>query len=315
MKIILVTGAAGFIGSHLVEKLLANGSHVFAVDNFDPFYDKHIKETNIRDFRMHENFRLFETDLLDKTALRKVFKEDSIDVVVHLAAKAGIRPSLLDPTGYFNTNVIGTLNLLETMKENECKKLIFASSSSIYGNNKKVPFSENDSVDSPISPYAASKKAGELICHTYHHLFGFDIFCLRFFTVYGPRQRPDLAIHKFAKLINEGSPIPFYGNGSTERDYTYIDDIVNGITGALDNLHGYEIINLGESRTVSLIQMVSTLEKALGRKAILNKLPLQPGDVERTFADITKAKRKLGYNPQYSFEAGIAKFCEWLLPL
>ena len=308
---IFITGVAGFIGSHLSEKMLSLENNVIGIDNFDPYYDRDIKEKNISGLRDNNKFHLYEVDLLDNEKLRSVFKEHKIDIVVHLAAKAGVRPSLINPVGYYNTNVIGTLNLLEVMKEACCKKMIFASSSSVYGNNKKVPFSEDDNVDNPISPYTATKKAGELLCHTYHHLYGFDVFCLRFFTTYGPRQRPDLAIHKFTKLIMEEKPIPFYGDGSTERDYTYIDDIIDGIIGAVNNLNGFEIINLGESNTISLSKMVYTLENALGKKAIIQKLPLQPGDVERTYADISKAKAKLGYNPNYSFEDGISKFIEW----
>ncbi len=308
----LITGFAGFIGSHLTEKLLATKNFVVGVDNFDPFYDRSIKEKNISNFVNNKNLFFYESDINDKESLKKIFNENKIDIVIHLAAKAGVRPSIADPIGYYNTNVLGTLNILEAMKESGCKKMIFASSSSVYGNNKKIPFSEDDSVDNPISPYAATKKVGELLCHTYHHLYDFDIFCLRFFTAYGPRQRPDLAIHKFAKLIIDGKPIPFYGDGSTERDYTYIDDIIDGIIGAMSNLKGYDIFNLGESRTITLSHMVETLENNIGKKAILNKLPLQPGDVERTFADISKAKNRLGYNPKYSFEDGISNFIDWL---
>ncbi len=233
-------------------------------------------------------------------------------MVAHLAAKAGVRSSIKNPEIYFDVNVRGTLNILEAMRKNNVRKLIFTSSSSVYGNNKKVPFSESDVVDKPISPYAASKKAAELLCHTYHHLHGFDIFCLRLFTVYGPRQRPDLAIHKFAKLIMEGKPIPFFGDGSTERDYTYIEDIINGIMGAIKNLKGYDIFNLGESKTISLIELVHTLEKLLGKKAIIDYLPTQPGDVTKTYADISKTKQQLGYNPSTIIEDGIEKFINWL---
>jgi UDP-glucuronate 4-epimerase len=308
----LVTGAAGFIGSHLVEKLLEGNNTVIGVDNFDKFYSRDIKLENLSKNFENKSFCLIEADLRNKNELQEIFKKHHIDLVIHLAAKAGVRPSILDPVGYYQTNVMGTLNLLEVMKEYDCKKMIFASSSSVYGNNKIVPFSENDSVDNPISPYAATKKAGELLCHSYHHLYGFDIFCLRFFTVYGPRQRPDLAIHKFTKLIMEGKPIPFYGDGSTERDYTYIDDIIDGIAGAINNIKGYDIFNLGESKTISLAQMVAVIENTVGCKAILNRLPLQPGDVERTFANISKAKLKLAYNPKFTFEDGVKQFTEWL---
>ena len=312
MKSILITGFAGFIGSHLTEKMLLSGNTIIGIDNFDSFYDRSIKEKNISGFRDIKNFSLYELDLLDKEGLKRVFETNRIDLVVHLAAKTGVRPSLIDPAGYYDTNVIGTLNLLEAMKQYGCKKMVFASSSSVYGNNKKVPFSEDDNVDSPISPYAATKKAGELLCHTYCHLYGFSIFCLRFFTVYGPRQRPDLAIHRFAKLIMEGKSIPFYGDGNTARDYTFISDIVDGIMGAINNLNGYDIFNLGESKTITLSKMVSVLENVLGKKAILEKLPLQPGDVERTYADISKAQRILNYSPSFSFESGIEEFIHWL---
>jgi len=309
---LLITGGAGFIGSHLIEKMLSMGYKVIGIDNYDPFYSRRIKEMNVSIFKHDKNLQFYELDIFDKNSLENVFRTNNIEVVIHLAAKAGVRPSIKDPLGYYNTNVIGTLNVLEAMKENGCKKMIFASSSSVYGNNKKLPFSEDDNVDCPISPYAATKKAGELLCYTYHHLYNFDIFCLRFFTVYGPRQRPDLAIHKFARLIIEGKPIPFYGDGSSERDYTYIDDLIDGILGAIKNLKGYDIFNLGESNAISLSKMVTTLENTIGKKAILNNLPPQSGDVDKTFADISKAKEKLGYNPKYSFENGVSNFINWL---
>jgi UDP-glucuronate 4-epimerase len=310
---ILVTGVAGFIGSHLVERLLQNKYDVIGVDNYDDFYGKNIKLKNLSKSIVNENFYFIEGDIRNINELKMIFEKYEIDFVIHLAAKAGVRPSILDPVGYYNTNVIGTLNILEVMKEHNCNKMIFASSSSVYGNNKKIPFSEEDSVDNPISPYAATKKAGELLCHTYHHLYGFDIFCLRFFTVYGPRQRPDLAIHKFAKLILENKPIPYYGDGSTERDYTYIDDIIEGIIGAIKNLRGYDIFNLGESKAISLSKMVSAIENAIGKKAVLAKLPLQSGDVEKTYADISKANELLNYIPKFSFEEGINKFINWFI--
>jgi len=310
-KLLLITGGAGFIGSYLAEKLLYFNYDVIVIDNLDPFYDRKMKVNNISKAVIKKNYKFFEVDILDKLSLNEIFSNNNIYLVIHLAAKAGVRPSIEDPLGYYNTNVIGTLNVLEAMKENGCKKMIFASSSSVYGNNKKVPFSETDIVDNPISPYAATKKAGELLCHTYHHLYGFDIFCLRFFTVYGPRQRPDLAIYKFAKLIMEGKSIPFYGAGNTERDYTFIEDIIDGILGAVNHLKGFDILNLGESKTISLAKMVSVLENTIGAKAILEKLPSQPGDVDRTFADISKARMKIGYKPKYSFEAGINKFIDW----
>jgi UDP-glucuronate 4-epimerase len=312
MKIV-VTGGAGFIGSHLIRCLLKSGLSIVCIDNFDGFYPRAIKENNIKNLINNKRFKLIEGDIQDKYLVENMIGRNNIEIVVHLAAKAGVRPSIVDPIEYYKTNVIGTINLLEAMKMYGCKKMIFASSSSVYGNNKNVPFSENDSVDNPISPYAATKKAGELLCHTYHYLYGFDIFCLRFFTVYGPGQRPDLAIHKFARLIMEGKPIPFYGDGSTERDYTYIDDIIDGIIKAINNLKGYNIFNLGESNSISLAKMVATLENTIGKTAILEKLPMQLGDVEKTFADISKARNELGYNPKYAFEEGISNFIEWLL--
>lgn len=308
---ILVTGIAGFIGSNLGEYLIKKNIKVIGLDNFDPFFARNIKERNLSILNQSSNFTFYEADIRKVFLLNSIVSDVKPDIIIHLAAKAGVRPSILNPSEYYETNVIGTLNLLEAMKIVGCKKMIFASSSSVYGNNKKVPFSEDDSVDNPISPYAASKKSAELLCHTYHHLYNYDIFCLRFFTVYGPRQRPDLAIHKFAKLILEGKPIPFFGEGKTERDYTYIDDIIDGIMCAVNNLNGFDIFNLGESKTISLSKMVSILENATGVRAVLEKLPSQPGDVERTFADISKARKQLGYNPKYSFESGIDKFIDW----
>ena len=258
-----------------------------------------------------KNFQFYEADIRDSNALNTIFASNKINVVMHLAAKAGVRPSIDSITEYYDVNINGTVALLESMRINEVTKMLFASSSSVYGNNTKVPFSENDSVDNPISPYASTKKSGELLCHVYSHLYNFDITCLRFFTVYGPRQRPDLAIHKFTKLIDEGKPIPFYGDGSTSRDYTYIDDIVNGISCALNNLEGYRIYNLGESRVINLKKLVETIENILGKKAILNQMPLQQGDVNITYADISKAKSEIGYNPKYDIETGIRKFVEW----
>jgi UDP-glucuronate 4-epimerase len=308
---ILVTGIAGFIGSNLGEHLIKGDVKLIGIDNFDPFYDRQVKENNLNILNRSSNFIFFEGDICNVSFLNTILNNEKPDLVIHLAAKAGVRPSILNPSEYYNTNVIGTLNLLEAMKTAGCKRMIFGSSSSIYGNNKKVPFSEKDNVDNPISPYAATKKAGELLCHTYHHLYNFDINCLRFFTVYGPRQRPDLAIHKFTRYILEGKPLPFYGDGDTARDYTYIDDILHGIMHAVDNLNGFNIINLGESNTITLSKLVSVLETEIGKKAILEKLPMQPGDVEITYADISKAKQLIGYNPTFSFEDGIKEFVKW----
>jgi UDP-glucuronate 4-epimerase len=308
---ILVTGGAGFIGSHLVEKLLVKNHRIIVIDNFDPFYDSSIKERNLDQAKNFKNFKLYRNDILDEQALHKIFTENSFDLIVHIAAKAGVRPSIANPSAYYQTNVQGTVNLLEKCKQHGIKKFIFASTSSIYGNNEKVPFSENDPVDFPISPYAATKKAAELICYTYYHLYHIDIHALRFFTVYGPRQRPDLAIHKFFKLIWQNKPIQLYGDGSTSRDYTYIDDIIDGVLKSIEGLSGFEIINLGESQTITLRHLVEVIEQILGKKAYKEFLPMQPGDVRQTFADISKAKRLLGYDPHTSIEQGLADFYEW----
>jgi UDP-glucuronate 4-epimerase len=308
---VLVTGAAGFIGSHLCENLINHGHFVAGIDNFDDFYPIRFKNLNLENLKENKNFRFYNSDIRDKTALNNIFSSVNIDTVIHLAAKAGVRPSIESIAEYYEVNINGTINVLEAMKKFGITRMIFASSSSIYGNNEKVPFSETDSVDNPISPYASTKKSGELLCHVYHHLYNFDITCLRFFTVYGPRQRPDLAIHKFTKLIGEGKPIPFFGDGSTSRDYTYIEDIIEGIELALNRLSGYHIYNLGESKVITLKTLVDTIAQTLGTPAIINKLSLQEGDVNRTFADISKAKSELAYNPKYDFETGIQKFVEW----
>jgi UDP-glucuronate 4-epimerase len=313
MKNILVTGGAGFIGSHLVDRLLAEEEwHVTVVDDFNDFYEPAIKRENIERHQQHSNYRLSEADIRQKAALEKVFEDSSFDCIVHLAARAGVRPSLEQPLLYSETNIEGTLNLLELAKQNNIKQFVFGSSSSVYGINVKVPFSEDDPIRQPISPYAATKAAGELLCHTYTHLYGMRSVCLRFFTVYGPRQRPDLAIHKFARLISEGKPIPVFGDGTTRRDYTYVDDIIAGVRAAIDyDQSEYEVVNLGESRTVELRELISLLEKELDLPAKIDRQPLQPGDVPQTFADITKARRLLGYDPQTQIESGIKRFVEW----
>ena len=314
MRSILITGGAGFIGSHLVDQLLQEGGwKISVVDDFNDFYDPAIKRENIAPYLSHPDFKLVEADIRDYAALARVFAGASFDCIVHLAARAGVRPSLTEPRLYVETNINGTLNLLELARTNGVQQFIFGSSSSVYGENKKVPFSEDDPIFNPISPYAATKAAGELICHSYAHLHGLRIICLRFFTVYGARQRPDLAIHKFAKLISAGQPIPVFGDGSTRRDYTYVDDIISGVRAAMDyDQSNYEVINLGESRTVELRELISLLEKALGREAIIDRQPMQPGDVPQTYADIAKARRLLGYNPQTQIEEGIEKFVQWL---
>ena len=308
---VLITGAAGFIGSHLCERLLDDGLIVIGLDNFDDFYDPQIKRRNIEGCLKNKNFQLVEADIRDSAAMDKTIG-GGVEIIVHLAARAGVRPSIEKPLLYADVNINGTMVLLEAAKKHKVNKFIFGSSSSVYGNNKKVPFSEDDNVDFPISPYAATKKAGELICHTYHHLYGICITCLRFFTVYGPRQRPDLAIHKFAKLIEQGKPIPVYGDGTMMRDFTYIDDIIDGTVAAMNKCSGFSIYNLGESRPISVNDLIAEIEKVLGKKAVKKYLPPQPGDVERTYADITKAAKDLGYNPKTDLRAGLAKFVEWL---
>lgn len=307
----LVTGAAGFIGSHLCERLLGDGWAVVGVDNFDNFYDPQIKRRNIEQCRKNERFQLAEADIRDRAAMDEAVGE-GVEVIMHLAAKAGVRPSIAEPLEYADANINGTVVLLELAKKHKIDKFVFASSSSVYGNNEKVPFSEDDNVDYPISPYAATKRAGELLCHTYHYLCGISVTCLRLFTVYGPRQRPDLAIHKFAKLIEQGKPIPVFGDGSMMRDFTYIDDIIDGTVAAIDKCRGFNIYNLGESRPITVNALIAELEKALGKKAVKEYLPPQPGEVERTYADITRAARDLGYQPTTSIQAGLRKFTAWL---
>lgn len=307
----IVTGAAGFIGSHLSEALLRAGWQVSGFDSFDRFYDPAVKRSNIAGCLSHKAFRLVEGDIRDQAAVGTVLGH-GVDAVVHLAARAGVRPSIEQPLLYQDVNVNGTSVLLEAARKHGIGRFIFASSSSVYGNNRKVPFSESDNVDHPISPYAATKKAGELICHTYHHLFGIAVTCLRFFTVYGPRQRPDLAIHKFARLIEQGKPIPVFGDGSMMRDYTHIDDIVAGIMAALERAKGYHIYNLGNSSPVSLAALIEALEAALGKKAIIDRLPTQAGDVERTYADISLAERELDFRPSTTLESGLCGFVSWM---
>src|SRR5205085_1836154 len=310
---ILVTGGAGFIGSHLCERLLAEGRwRVTCVDDFNDFYAPSLKRANVAPHLKRADFQLVEADIRDRAALARVFAETQFAVIVHLAARAGVRPSLAQPLLYTETNITGTLNLLELAREHNVRQFVFGSSSSVYGINAKVPFSEDDPIRQPVSPYAATKAAGELLCHTYAHLHGLRCVALRFFTVYGARQRPDLAIHKFAKLISANKPIPVFGDGMTRRDYTYIDDIIAGVRAAIDyDASMFEAINLGESRTVELRELIALLEEALGRKAIIDRQPMQPGDVPQTFADIAKARHLLGYDPQTPIEAGIERFVAW----
>jgi UDP-glucuronate 4-epimerase len=308
----LVTGGAGFIGSNLCERLLHEGHSVWALDDLNSFYDVSIKQRNIREIQaLAKPFTFVHGDITDRSALNELFRETKFDQIIHLAARAGVRPSLRDPALYQRVNVEGAVNLLEAARLTGVKKIILASSSSVYGVNAKIPFSEDDPIFSAISPYAASKLACESLGHVYHHVYGMNVVMLRFFTVYGPRQRPDLAIHKFAQLITAGKPIPVFGDGSTARDYTYISDTIDGVLACSKKEFGYEVFNLGDSQTVTLNHLIELLENALGKKAIIDRKPLQPGDVPITFADISKAKKVLGYNPQVRIEEGIPRFVEW----
>ena len=310
----LITGGAGFIGSHLVDSLLADGWRVTAFDNFDPFYDRSIKEENIRPHLANRNYTLVRGDIRDTSAIRQMEMEDgSYDVIVHLAARGGVRPSIEDPVGYQDINVAGTQSVLELARRCRVRQFVFASSSSVYGINPRVPWREDDFVLQPISPYASTKVSGELLGHVYSHLYGMRFIALRFFTVYGPRQRPDLAIHKFARLMLAGRTIPVYGDGTTSRDYTYIDDIIRGTRAAMEyTATPYEVINLGNTHTVSLREMIAGLERALGLTADLAVLPEQPGDVPKTWASVEKARALLGYAPTTSYEEGIEKFARWV---
>ncbi len=310
---ILITGGAGFIAFHLASRLLEEGHHVSLVDNFNHFYSPALKRKNVRDLQARGPATLYEVDILDLENLRRVFIAAEPEATVHLAAWAGVRPSLENPALYSNVNVTGTVHMLDLAREFKTERFIFGSSSSVYGGNTKVPFSEDDPVDKPISPYAATKKAGELLCHTYSHNFEMNITCLRFFTVYGPRQRPEMAIHKFAQLMWEDKKIPVFGNGASRRDYTYVDDVVSGIVAALRVNPRFEILNLGESQTASLLELITHLETAFGKKAQVITLPRQPGDMDITYADISKARRVLGYLPMTPIEEGIRKFAQWFI--
>lgn len=319
---ILITGAAGFIGSHLCERLLASGNHVFAVDNLNNFYDPKFKMQNLQQIESAASpgqFYFIHGDIRNYDLMKETFERIRPTMVVHLAAMAGVRPSIENPMLYVDVNVQGTQVLLELCRSFHISSFIFASSSSVYGNNPKIPFTETDPVDHPISPYAATKKAGELLCNTYAHLYRMQIPCLRFFTVYGPRQRPDLAIRKFSDLLMAGNPVPVFGDGKSKRDYTYIDDIIDGVLKAMSwslsaKPRSCEIFNLGNSHPVSLNELLETLEKALGIQAIRDQRPQQPGDVEITFADLSKSEKILGYSPLVQFREGIRKFVEWYLP-
>jgi UDP-glucuronate 4-epimerase len=309
---ILVTGGAGFIGSHLAEKLLAAGHKVVILDDFNDFYDPQIKHANIAGFA--KDIAICHVDLRENDSVRTVFRREKIDTIVHLAARAGVRPSIQSPRLYYDTNVIGALHLLEAARAAEVPRFIFASSSSVYGASKTIPFSEEESLTQTLSPYGATKIAGEFLCSTYSHLYQMRVVALRYFTVYGPRQRPDLAIHQFTRRIYAGQPIDQFGDGSTQRDYTYIDDIIQGTMAALEyDGPMYDVFNLGESQTIQLKDLILAIENALGKKAKINRLAEQPGDMPRTYADISKAKKSLGYNPTTKLSQGLPKFVEWFL--
>ncbi|MDE3068452.1 MAG: SDR family NAD(P)-dependent oxidoreductase [Verrucomicrobiota bacterium] len=309
----LVTGGAGFIGSHVCERLLRDGQRVWAFDDLNPFYDPRLKRRNLHEVRSAAKpFQFVQGDITDAAALGDIFSSVRFDQVIHLAARAGVRPSLAEPALCQRVNVEGTVNVLEAARKSGVKKVILASSSSVYGVNSKAPFSEGDPIVSAISPYAASKLACEALGHVYHHVYGMDVVMLRFFTVYGPRQRPDLAICKFARLMTAGKPIPVFGDGRTARDYTYITDILDGVIACTRREFGYEIFNLGESQTVTLDRLIELLETTLGTKAVIDRQPTQPGDVPVTFADVSKARAKLGYRPQVQIERGLKLFVDWL---
>lgn len=313
---VLVTGGAGFIGSHVCERLVERGDHVVIVDSFDPFYDPSVKRRNIEAIVGSPRVRLIEADIADSGRIDDGLGDDEVDAIIHLAARAGVRPSLERPMDYIRTNVEGTQSILDLARRRGIRPFVMGSSSSVYGDTTPVPFSEGEAAVAPISPYAATKRAGELLCHTSAHLYGLSIACLRLFTVYGPRQRPDLAIHKFARLMTDGLEIPVFGDGSTERDYTYVGDIVQGIEAALGwcmtaESASFEIVNLGESQTTSLSRLIELLSGELGITPSLKRLPPQPGDVQRTFADVAKARALFGYDPQMSMEGGIRIFVEW----
>ncbi|GAB3912698.1 GDP-mannose 4,6-dehydratase [Larkinella knui] len=308
---ILLTGGAGFIGSNLARQLLKEGHQIICLDNLDTYYNPDHKWRNVQQTLNNRDYHFHEGDIRDSELVDTLFRTYAFDAVVHLAARAGVRPSVQDPALYYDVNVNGTLTLLQAMQRSGVSKMVFASSSSVYGDSPQVPFVETDTADRPLSPYAASKRAAELLCHTFHHLYGFDIFCLRFFTVYGPNQRPEMAISQFTDSILNGQAITVFGDGSTSRDYTYVDDIVSGIIRSLENLRGYEVLNIGGSDPISLADLIQVIERALGETAIINRLPMQPGDVQQTYADITKAAQLLGYQPTVRVEDGIQQFVDW----
>jgi len=308
---ILVTGGAGFIGSHLVERLLESGIRTICLDNFNDFYDPNIKRNNVKNLTDNKNFHLIDADIRDRNRLEDVFNKEEIETVVHLAAMPGVRASIKKPKIYEEVNITGTLNLLEVCAKTKVKKFIYGSSSSVYGLTSKLPFSEEDRVGKPISPYAASKESAELFCYTFSHLYDLSVCCFRFFTVYGPRQRPEMAIHKFTRYIDEGLEVPVYGDGTSKRDYTYISDIISGIESVLNREFGFEIFNLGNSECIELHRVISLIERFVGKKARIKRLSDQPGDVRVTYADISKSSELLGYKPKVKIEEGIEKFVAW----
>lgn len=309
---VLVTGAAGFIGSTLVDRLLAQGAEVVGIDNFDPYYSPEQKRTNLKDACQHPSFQLIEGDILDQALISSIFANHEFDVVVHLAAKAGVRPSIEDPAIYFQVNVEGTLNLLTQLRQTPQTRLVMASSSSVYGNNPNAPFAETDETSKPVSPYAASKKAGEVLAHSFFELYGIPMSLLRFFTVYGPRQRPEMAIAKFFHLIQKGQTVPMFGDGTTSRDYTFVEDIVDGIQLSMSRTEGFEIYNLGNSSPASLKHMIDAIGATVGCTPHIQELPEQPGDVTLTCADIRKAELNLGYRPTTSLDQGLSIYHRWL---
>ncbi|MGA0559086.1 NAD-dependent epimerase/dehydratase family protein [Larkinella sp. VNQ87] len=310
---ILLTGGAGFIGSNLGQQLLAEGHQVVCLDNLDTYYDPDIKWSNVQTSLSNPAYQFHQGDIRDTELVNTLFQTYGFEAVIHLAARAGVRPSVQDPALYYDVNVNGTLTLLQAMQRSGVQKMVYASSSSVYGDSPRVPFAENDTADKPLSPYAASKRAAELLCHTFHHLYGFDIFCLRFFTVYGPHQRPEMAISQFTDNILNGKPITVFGDGSTARDYTYVTDIVNGIIQSLNNLQGYEVLNIGGSDPISLAGLVQVIERAVGQTALIDRQPMQPGDVQQTYASIEKAAQLIGYQPAVRIEDGIQRFVDWYL--
>ncbi|TAJ08388.1 MAG: NAD-dependent epimerase/dehydratase family protein [Nitrospirae bacterium] len=307
----LVTGGAGFIGSHVVEALLARGERVLCLDNFDSFYDPAIKRVNVRAALSNPKYKLIEGDIRDQARVESLCEAEGVTRIFHAAARAGVRPSIKDPLLYEDVNMRGTIVLLEVARRRPLTTFVFASSSSVYGGLAMVPFSETAALSRPISPYAATKLAGELICYTYHHLHKIPITCLRFFTVYGPRQRPEMAIHQFVRQIEDGHPVPMFGDGSSRRDFTYIDDIVQGVVAALDRPFPFEVFNLGESATIELRALIQLIEQYLGKTAKIQALPDQPGDVPVTYADITKARSLLGYRPTTPVVEGVQRFVDW----